>query len=139
MNIYFEAGYYIFWMRLLVAVTLALSVAWLWDRFLRFLKWNQKLRVGLGNPLGEEVVKYSLAMAFQLQPWLVYLLFGLGEGVLEAFLLKRKVALKLIIAGGLIHLCFGLFFLFPVRTGICWAFAVVAHIFWNNLLIHAKS
>lgn len=122
-------------MRILIAVTLALSLAWLWDRFLRFIKWNQKLRVGLGNPLGEEVIKYSLAMAFHLQPWLVYLLFGLGEGGLEAFLLKRKVALKLMIAGGITHFGFGLFFLFPIHPGLSWGFAVVSHLLWNNLLI----
>lgn len=122
-------------MRLTIAVILALSLAWLWDRFLRFLKWNQKLRVGLGNPLGEEAIKYSLAMAFQLQPWLVYLLFGLGEGGLEALLLKRKGALKLMIAGGLTHFGFGLFFLFPIHPGLSWALAIVTHLLWNNLLI----
>lgn len=122
-------------MRLLFAVTLALSLAWLWDRFLRLLKWNQKLRIGLGTPLGEEAIKYFLAMAFQLQPWLVYLLFGLGEGGLEAFLLKKKSALKLIIAGGLIHFGFGLFFLFPFHYSLSWGWAVTTHLLWNNLLI----
>ena len=122
-------------MKLLIALTLALSLAWLWDRFLRFLKWNQKLRVGLGNPLGEEIIKYSLAMAFQIQPWLVYLLFGFGEGGLEAFLLKRKVALKLMLAGGLTHFGFGLFYLFPIPPVLSWGFAIVCHLLWNNLLI----
>lgn len=119
----------------MVAVTLALSLAWLWDRFLRFLKWNQKLRVGFGIPLGEEFIKYSLAMAFHLQPWLVYLLFGLGEGALEAYLLERKITLKLMIAGGLIHFGFGLFFLFPIHHSFSWGFAVATHLLWNNLLI----
>ena len=119
----------------MVALSLALSLAWLWDRFLRFSKWDQKLRVGLGNPLGEEVIKYSLAVVFQLQPWLVYLLFGLGEGVLEAFLLKRKVPLKLILAGGMIHFGFGMFFLFPIHQGLSWGCAIITHLLWNNLLI----
>lgn len=122
-------------MRLLVAVTLALGLAWVWDRFLRLIQWNQKLRVGLGIPFGEEIIKYSLAISFQIQPWLVYLLFGLGEGGLEGFLLKRKPLLKLIIAGGLTHFGFGLFFLFPVDPNLSWGFALVTHLLWNNLLI----
>ncbi len=122
-------------MRLLIAVILGLSLAWLWDRFLRFLNWDQELRVGLGIPLGEEAIKYSLALAFQLQPWLVYLFFGLGEGGLEAFLLKRPFSLKLIIGGGLIHFGFGLLFLFPIPSALSWGFAIVTHLSWNNLLI----
>lgn len=122
-------------MRLLVAVILGLSLAWLWDCFLHFLNWNQKLRVGFGIPLGEEAIKYSIALAFHLQPWLVYLLFGLGEGGLETVLLKRPFSLKLIIAGGLTHFCFGLLFLFPFSHGLSLGFAIATHLFWNNLLI----
>ena len=122
-------------MRLLFTVILALSLAWLWDRFLRLLKWDQKLRIGLGVSLGEEAIKYFLAMAFQLRPWLVYLLFGLGEGGLEAILLKKKSALKLIIAGGLIHFGFGLFFLFPFHYNLSWGWAIITHLLLNNLLI----
>lgn len=122
-------------MRPLIATILALSLAWCWDRFLRFLKLNQKWRVGFGIPLGEEIIKYSLAITFQLQPWLVYLLFGLGEGVLETILLKGQFSLKILLAGGLIHLGFGLFFLFSFPQELSWGFAIITHLLWNNLLI----
>lgn len=122
-------------MRLLIAVSLALGLAWLWDRFLRCLNLNQKIRVGLGIPLGEEAIKFSLAVAFHLQPWLLYTLFGFGEGCLEMFLLKKPFALKLIIAGGLIHFGFGVLFLFPFPSGLSLSFAITTHLFWNNLII----
>lgn len=99
-------------MKLIAAVCLALSLAWLWDRFLRFLKLDQKIRIGIGMPIGEEVIKYSMALAFHFQPLLIYTLFGLAEGWLETFLLKKPDALKLILAGGLIHFGFGVFFYF---------------------------
>lgn len=126
-------------MKLIVALCLALGLAWVWDRFLRFLKLDQKIRIGIGMPIGEEAIKYSIAFAFHHHPLLIYTLFGLGEGFLEAFLLKKPHDLKLILAGGLIHFGFGVFFLFPVSPIISLGFAMVIHFLWNNLLIKEKS
>ena len=126
-------------MRLLIAVGFGLSAAWLWDRLLRFLKWNQKIRVGIGAPVGEELIKYSLAVVFQLQPWLFYLSFGVGEGILESLLLKKRFDLKLIAAGALTHFSFGLLFLFRFQPLLSLAFAIATHSLWNNLLIRAEA
>lgn len=100
---------------------------------------DQKIRIGIGMPLGEEVIKYSMAFAFHYHPSLIYTLFGLGEGWLETFLLKRPYDLKLILAEGLIHFGFGVFFLFPVPPVFSLGFAMVIHFLWNNLLIGDKS
>lgn len=126
-------------MKLIVALCLALGLAWIWDLFLRFLKLDQKVRIGIGMPIGEEVIKYSMAFAFHYHPLLIYSLFGLGEGCLEAFLLKRPYDLKLILAEGLIHFGFGVFFLFPVPPVFSFGFAMGVHLLWNNLLIKDKS
>lgn len=126
-------------MKLIVTLCLALGLAWIWDLFLKFLKMDQKIRIGIGMPLGEEVIKYSMAFAFHYHPSLIYTLFGLGEGWLETFLLKRPYDLKLILAEGLIHFGFGVFFLFPVPPVFSLGFAMVIHFLWNNLLIGDKS
>ncbi len=122
-------------MRLIAAVCLTLSLAWLWDRLLRLLKFEQKIRIGIGVPIGEEAIKYFMAVAFHFHPLIIYSLFGFGEGCLETFLLKKPSALKLIIAGGLIHFCFGVFFLFPIPPIFSLSFGITAHLLWNNLLI----
>lgn len=86
-------------------------------------------------PLGEEAIKYLIAIAFHFSPILIYILFGLGEGCLEAFLLKKPTNLKLILAGGLTHFVFGLLFLLPIPPFSSISFAITAHLIWNNLLI----
>lgn len=122
-------------MRLIVAFLLALGLAWFWDRFLRIIKLNQNIRIGIGMPLGEEAIKYLVAGIFQFPPILIYILFGLGEGCLETFLLKKSFDLKLILAGGLTHFFFGLFFILPVPPFLSISLAITIHIFWNILLI----
>ena len=126
-------------MKLIVTVCLALGLAWIWDRFLRFLKLNQKIRIGIGMPLGEEAIKFSLALAFHFQPLLIYILFGFGEGCLESFPLKKPDALKLILAGGLTHFGFGVFYIFSVPPVISFGLAIAIHLIWNNLLLKSKS
>ncbi|NLW48949.1 MAG: hypothetical protein GXY86_16665 [Firmicutes bacterium] len=126
-------------MKLIAALCLALGLAWIWGRFLRFIKLDQKIRIGIGMPLGEEAIKFSLALAFDYQPLLVYLLFGFGEGLLESFLLKKPEALKLILAGGLTHFGFGVFFLFPVPPVLSFGLAIILHFLWNNLLLKNKA
>jgi hypothetical protein len=126
-------------MKLIVIVFLALGLAWIWDLFLRFLKLDWKIRIGIGMPLGEEVIKFSLALAFHYQPLLVYTLFGFGEGWLESFFLKKPEVLKLILAGGLTHFGFGVFYLFPVPPVLSFGLAIATHFLWNNLLIKNKS
>jgi hypothetical protein len=124
-------------MRLVLAGIFAIGLAFLWDRWLRFLGLNQRIRVGFWVPVGEEMIKYLVSCLFNLVPPLVYLVFGLGEGLYETYRVKR-LDLVLMAAGVVTHLTFGLFFILKTPVVISLVFAIAAHLAWNNLVFDQK-
>lgn len=113
---------------------ITVGLAYLWDILLKTLGSSPGFRVGFGMPIGEELLKFSVCFWFGLTPWLLYALFGLGEGLFDTFHVKHRLDLLLIGAGIVTHLVTGLFFL--LQNNPVWfdfLLALIFHILWNNL------
>lgn len=126
-------------MRLVLAGFLAVSLALLWDRALLYIGVKEVNRVGIGVPLGEELLKYTLSLVFSIAPPLLYAAFGLGEGLYETFWRKNRFNLGLLGAGVVTHLGFGVLFLCGAPSLISLSFAIVTHIIWNSSIIKRKK
>lgn len=96
-------------MKFLLAGWLSVVFALLWQRFLHRLNLGEQVRVGFLIPIGEEIVKYGMAMIFKTPVLAVYLVFGLGEGFYEALRSPDKSTIKLITAGVVTHFYWGRF------------------------------
>lgn len=119
---------------------ITVGLAYLWDMLLRSFFRNSGFRVGFGVPVGEELLKLGACLWFGLAPWLLYALFGLGEGLFDTFHKKRRLHIPLIGAGVATHLVTGLFFLCqsnPVWLNFLLALGI--HLLWNNSLLRRQS
>lgn len=142
-----DSGYHIYMLiglKPLVAGVLAVSFAWIWDRCLYHFGLDERLRIQLGIPVGEEIIKYATGSYFQIPILLIYVLFGFGEGILEAVSNYKYIKtplniIYLVLAGCLTHLLFGFFFLttFPIYLQLL--LAMIAHISWNSWVLRRES
>lgn len=118
-------------MKLILAGMATVITALVWNKLLFLLKLSEKLRVGILIPLGEESIKLLTAFFLEISPFQVSMVFGLGEGLFETVHLKKHFNLKIIIAGLIIHIGFGVVYLFKIPVWISFIWAVLLHVFWN--------
>lgn len=118
-------------MNYLLAGLASIGIALFWNRFWRHIGLSEFIRMGILIPLGEELSKYSVAYLFQINPFWVSLLFGVGEGIYEMFSITGRPWWLLLSAAVMIHLVLGLGYL---TNGGIWpglAFALILHSGWN--------
>lgn len=115
------------------------GIAFLWNRWLRRTGLNEQARTGFLTPVGEECIKYYIAWVFHLDPFGVSVLFGLGEGLYEAFCIKTRSGAVILLAGIAIHTVFGLGYLFTGRNGLGFGIALLLHLFWNHVIVNRIS
>lgn len=119
---------------------ITVGLAYLWDILLKSFSRNFRFRTGFGVPIGEELLKFGACFWFGLTPWLLYALFGLGEGLFDTFHVKRRIDIPIIGVGVVMHLVTGLFFL--CQSNPVWLnflLALVTHMLWNNWLLLRQS
>jgi hypothetical protein len=128
-------------MILILAGCFSLGLALLWDRLLAKLGLGTRLRVGYVIPISEELLKYITFHFLNLTPVVFYGIFGLGEGLFEAWKLKKPQDMMIIFSGFATHFIFGLFFLNPAPGWVNLLLAILGHIIWNNRIldvVHGK-
>jgi hypothetical protein len=130
-------------MKLILATSLALGLAWFWDRILcsigPMFGIHERLRVVIFVPIGEESLKYGVSYLGSLSPTILFFLFGMGEGIYESIHFKHKLDPVLILAGILPHTFFGIFYLFNMPVWIGLLLAVISHFIWNSLILNFKD
>lgn len=126
-------------MKLILAGMISSVTAFIWNRFLIYLKLNEKYRLDFLTPLGEEWIKLSVALSFNIHPLLISAVFGLIEGIYETIHLKKHFTLKTVIAGLGSHSLFGLFYLIQCEVMICFFLAVISHILWNCNILYRRT
>lgn len=124
-------------MKWILAAIAGPGIAFVWNRCLRRTGLNERVRTGFLTPLGEECIKYYIAWMFHLDPFSVSVLFGLGEGLYEAFCIKTRPGTVILLAGIAIHTVFGLGYLVTGRNGLGFGIALVLHLIWNNVIVNA--
>ncbi|MCL6590280.1 MAG: hypothetical protein K6U80_10035 [Firmicutes bacterium] len=123
-------------MILILAGWFTLGLALLWERLLAGLGLGTRYRVGYAAPISEELLKYIAFNFLSLAPLAFYGIFGLGEGLFEAWKLKKPLDFLVIFSGFATHFIFGLFFLVPGPGWVSLLLAITGHIIWNNLILN---
>ncbi len=122
-------------MKLIIGISLALPMAWLWNQIWLRLGLKEQFRVGFLAPFGEEIIKYAVATSLALPLPLFYACFGLGEGIYETFLIYHRWINSLVLAGIIVHLGLSIFLLLPFAWWIKLSLAILSHFAWNNFVL----
>ena len=122
-------------MKLIIGISLALLIAWLWNQTWLRLGLKEQFRVGFLAPFGEEIIKYVVAISLSLPLPLFYACFGLGEGIYETFSIYHIWVSSLVLAGIIVHLSLSFFLLLPFAWWIQLSLAILSHIVWNNFVL----
>lgn len=126
-------------MKYILTAWLAIGFALCWNRILSYLKIKDTIRLGMIIPISEEIFKFSVSYYFHLAPFLIYALFGLGEGIFETIHLKKKPKLTALLAGVLTHSFFSIFFLLDIPVFLGLAMAMISHLIWNQMILNLHS
>ncbi len=115
-----------------MAGLVALFAAWLWDRLLYRSGLPEKLRVGIGVPIGEELLKLGAASYFGIPLILIHPIFGFGEGLFESIRLYKVLHWQTVLVGVFTHLLFGIAYVSVKSTTVSLFSAIILHSLWNQ-------
>lgn len=122
-------------LKLIFVSILAAGMALLWDDLCTRWGVKEPIRVGGLVPLGEEIIKFALAVGCSLPLIGIYALFGLWEGIYEAVRDGRKNIIKHLSVTPLTHVLFGVAYFLPCPLWIRFLGAVLCHVVWNQCIL----